>query len=108
MTSSTKPEVHWIATPPELSQGHRQHAQKLVKLVEWFSSYANGRMDGRTDGRTDRQTYSLQYFASLPEEGSNNTDLSIRRSSVDLYRIYSLVYGLQREILEQEDVSLQL
>jgi len=57
MTSSTKPEVHNITTPPEENwatvMGNSQ-----TKLAWSLSELCK---------RTERQTYSLQYLASLRE-----------------------------------------
>jgi len=59
MTSSTKPEVHRNTVKGRPSDGHKQHAQKLVKF---------GRAVFELCMQTDRQqTYSSQYFTLLDE-----------------------------------------
>jgi len=57
--SSTKPKVLNVSQRRQKGPilGHMQHAQKMVEV---------GRVVFELCEQTDKQTYSSQYFASLP------------------------------------------
>ena len=52
------------------SHGHRQHAQKLVNFGRAVFGLCE-RTDRQTDRQMHKQTYSSQYFATLPWQGDN-------------------------------------
>jgi len=47
------------------SQGHRQHAQNVVKIARVVPEISS-RTDRNADRQTQRQTYASQYFATAP------------------------------------------
>jgi len=71
---------------PRAMHGHRQHAQKYVKIARVVPEISL-RTDRQTHTQTDkrRQTYSSQYFATAPA-GEVNIYLTWSRKTAHMYK----------------------